>query len=436
MELRRTAVCHECLTLLRRPRSRHSAAPALLAPLHYQSSTRRPISAKAHNERLRSHGKAHTAPAVRFASPVLDSLFLAARSANYTVSSQDLHTLHTRIVDLTDSALQSEGGALPEEQRVLYVLEQLEALAQTLIDGPTAESLKHASGKASDSKRPTAESMSATSALLGSVNTRSFPAFITKASLLNLISEKAEHILRHPTIFITPAILKAYVHLQTFLHQPASLPDIFHLYAHKSTPTAQANKAEPTLTPTNPDQINAAIPPATALLALDSAIQCHDLSLALALITTTFRAPAFKKAKILRQGLIPASGLAIAPLAAYTLSTHFGAWQSTMDPGYATSVAFAGILTYVAAVSSIGYVAITTANDQMDRVTWAPGVPLWERWIREEERAALDQVAGAWGFAAVERRGEEEGGEWERLREFVGVGGMVLDRVELMEGME
>lgn len=84
----------------------------------------------------------------------------------------------------------------------------------------------------------------------------------------------------------------------------------------------------------------------------------------------------------------------------------------------------------------VGYVAITTANDQMDRVTWASGVPLWERWVREEERAAIDSVAGAWGFESVEKRGDEEGEEWESLRDWVGARGMVLDRVGLMEGME
>lgn len=93
-------------------------------------------------------------------------------------------------------------------------------------------------------------------------------------------------------------------------------------------------------------------------------------------------------------------------------------------------------MTYVAAVSSMGYIAITTANDQMDRVTWAQGVPLWERWVREEERRAADEVAGSWGFADRERRGDEEGTEWEALREWVGKRGMVLDAVELMEGME
>ena len=107
-----------------------------------------------------------------------------------------------------------------------------------------------------------------------------------------------------------------------------------------------------------------------------------------------------------------------------------------MDPEYATQIAFMGVSAYMFSVAGLAYVTVTTANDQMDRVTWAKGVPLWERWIREEERAALDRVAGKWGFHSFERRGEEEGEEWEDLREFVGLRGMVLDRVELMEGME
>jgi hypothetical protein len=36
----------------------------------------------------------------------------------------------------------------------------------------------------------------------------------------------------------------------------------------------------------------------------------------------------------------------------------------------------------------------------------------------------------------LEKRGEEEGVDWEDLREWVGRRGMVLDKVELMDGME
>lgn len=107
-----------------------------------------------------------------------------------------------------------------------------------------------------------------------------------------------------------------------------------------------------------------------------------------------------------------------------------------MDTTTATNLAFVGILSYVVFTATIGVVAVTTSNDQMNRVTWATGLPLRERWMREEERAAIDRVASAWGFKETERRGEEEGEEWDALREWIGQRGMVLDRVELMDGME
>ena len=99
-------------------------------------------------------------------------------------------------------------------------------------------------------------------------------------------------------------------------------------------------------------------------------------------------------------------------------------------------MAFVGIMTYIGATATMGIIAVTTANDQMERVTWATGTPLRERWIREEERMMLDLVASAWGFRESWKRGEEEGEEWANLRELVGLRGMVLDRVELLEGME
>jgi len=94
------------------------------------------------------------------------------------------------------------------------------------------------------------------------------------------------------------------------------------------------------------------------------------------------------------------------------------------------------MLTYVGCVGSIGFIALTTANDQMERVTWAKGMPLRERWLREEERAAIDKVAMSFGFSESEKRGDEEGPEWEEFKEWCGVRGMVVDAVELMDGME
>ncbi|KAK0863749.1 hypothetical protein LTR87_016060 [Friedmanniomyces endolithicus] len=388
---------------------------------------RRSISAKLHNERLRATTAAAQGPRKQ-AVRVLESLLVAARSA-HTVSAQDLNALHSRILDLANTALKPEGGKLPAEQRVLYVLEQLQALAKNLIDGQDLET--------AGTQRPTtSQGSSATSALLGSVNTRPYPSFISQASLLNLISEKAEEILRHPTIFITPALLKSYVDLQTLLHQPSSLPDIFDLYARKPIPSLSST-GNITYGIPSPSKINSAIPTPTANLALQSAIAAHNLSLCLDIITTSFSAPAYRRALIIRRAALPFAGLAVLPLAAYTASQAFATqFQTSMSPSYATGIAFAGIMAYTVHVSTIGYVAITTSNDQMDRVTWAQGVPLWERWVREEERAAVDALAGKWGFGVRNQRGEEGGEEWEVLREFVGLRGMELDRAELMDGME
>ena len=102
----------------------------------------------------------------------------------------------------------------------------------------------------------------------------------------------------------------------------------------------------------------------------------------------------------------------------------------------ARNMIFAGTLAYVGFTAMIGFVAITTSNDQMKRVTWATGLPLRERWLREEERALVDKLAIAWGFQDEFRRGEEEGQDWEALKEWAGLRGMIVDRVSLMEGME
>lgn len=171
-------------------------------------------------------------------------------------------------------------------------------------------------------------------------------------------------------------------------------------------------------------------------MALDVAISQKNLSLVLAIIDNTFCAPAFHRAKVVRKAGVPLGGLAVAPMACYALASLASTFQNTMDPSTATGIAFAASLAYVGGTSSIGILAITTANDQMERVTWLPGIPLRHRWLREEERAAMDKVAVAWGFKDPYMRGEEVGEEWESLREFIGMRGMILDKTELMEGME
>ncbi|KAM0702872.1 hypothetical protein Q7P35_010304 [Cladosporium inversicolor] len=417
MEFRRATTCNDCFGALRSvQKTSQWRCLAPLARTHTQrslSSRSKPASNAPTTQRQWSRQYATATASTSTSNP-----------ATPNPSPSDLNAIHKRVQELAGSVLRPQDSPVPSEQRILYVLEQLDSLAKSLVDAKTINAAsKHA--KHTDT---------ATSALLGSVNNRQAPASVTKATLLTLISQKAEEIVRHDHVFITPGVLKAYAELQALLHQPSSFPDVFYLYANKPVPTAASNTVS--FSSAAPDKINAAIDPKTANAALSAAITAHDLPLATDIIETTFCTPSFRKAKVLRQALVPIGGLALAPPAAYSLASVFGAWQPMLDQSQATWMAFAGIMTYISAVSMTGYVAITTANDQMDRVTWAQGVPLWERWVREDERAAVDRVAGAWGFKSLEKRGEEEGVDWEDLREWVGRRGMVLDKVELMDGME
>jgi hypothetical protein len=188
--------------------------------------------------------------------------------------------------------------------------------------------------------------------------------------------------------------------------------------------------------PATPNKASSAVPAGTASAALDAAIQAKILPLCLDIITNTVCTPAYYRSKIVRRALLPVTAFASAPVAAYAAAIQLSDWQETMSTDMARNIAFAGILSYVTFTGTIGYVALTTANDQMDRVTWAQGVPLGKRWLREDERAMLDKVSSAWGFRESWRKGEEQGPEWEALKELIGLKGMVLDKVELMEGME
>lgn len=251
---------------------------------------------------------------------------------------------------------------------------------------------------------------------------------------INLLSLLAEQFLSHPNVFITADSLSRYVRLQALISRPDSIPQIFDLYANKPRPTLEKGTVKHH--PARPTWPNAAIPKDAATVALTAALHVRNLPLALSIIITSFQQKAFKRAKSLRRALPPATGAALLPIALWTGATQFAALQTGMDAQQFQTIAFAGFATYLGAVGTIGYVAITSANDQMRRVTWAPGMPLSERWVREEERAAVDRVVCAWGFADKRRWGEEEGEDWAQLREWAGLQGMIVDATTLMEGMQ
>ena len=343
----------------------------------------------------------------------------------WTIFSADNAALIKKAQQIGDDILNSK--AIPDEDATLEALRVIESAAQQL--SYHAKSSSNGKGKADDN--------SAASSLLLLDSTKTSEAHPASISIaVDLLSTLAHKIITHPPVYITQPILNTYISVQSTLHRPQSFPDIFALYASKPTPIL--GSADPIRYKTsNPNAATQAIPTEIADKALDVAIQAKNMPLALDIIATTYTTPAFRRNKFIRKALPSLSlfGFGV-PLGALTLALQLPYLSNIPDPLTNVIIGFAGIITYTSAVGILGFVAITTRNDQMQRVTWVTGMPLRERWIREEERAAIDRVALAWGFKERERWGEEESPEWEELKEWAGRRGMWLDRVEFMDGME
>ncbi|KAG7134187.1 hypothetical protein HYQ45_007797 [Verticillium longisporum] len=258
------------------------------------------------------------------------------------------------------------------------------------------------------------------------------PALLREA--VNSVSESAYAIVAHPPVSITPEILDLYVHVQARLGRPETLPHVFELYASKPKPEVVAGAIK--YVEQNPKRADKAIEATTAETGLGVAIEAKNLDAALGVIECCYTSHAFRRQKLLKKAFLPGAVMGAAPFAAYALASVMSNFQNTVEASTATTLGFAAIMAYLSFTSTIGVVAKITSNDHMKRVTWAPGIPLHERWMREEERAGLDAVACAWGFREKWRHGEEGGVEWDSLREYLGLKGMILDRVEFMEGMQ
>ncbi|KZZ99087.1 hypothetical protein AAL_02638 [Moelleriella libera RCEF 2490] len=250
----------------------------------------------------------------------------------------------------------------------------------------------------------------------------------------NKISQAAYSIISHPNVEMKPEFLELYVHVQAQLGRPESLPSVLELYATKPKPVVRDGEITHIKQASN--AASRAIEESVASMALQTAIDARNLDASLGIIEAAYCVPAFKRQKLIRHGTAPAMGLATLPFGIVGLSTAYAAyWQNTMDISTATGIGIAGISGYLFVVGSLGVIAKLSNKDRMRRVTWAPGTPLRYRWLREDERAALDKVACAWGFKEPWRHGEETGPEWEGLREYMGYRQMLLDRVEFMDGM-
>ncbi|KAF2240463.1 hypothetical protein BU26DRAFT_442470 [Trematosphaeria pertusa] len=261
----------------------------------------------------------------------------------------------------------------------------------------------------------------------------SWPSSIDELPSPSYISSLARDLLKHPKVFISPNVLAAYIHLQRRLALPRAIPEILYLYANKPVP--ELGSSPPKFSKPSPKAAKQAVPADLAEEALTAAIEAKDLPLALDVVQMTYCTPAWRKHRILTKLGVPGTVAAITPLALYMIAQEMSVYSGFIDPWTFKMYAFAGLLTYVGCTGTLGFVALTTHNDHFDRVVWRPGMPLLDRYLREDERAALDRIACAWGFKETWRRGDEEGEEWEGLREWILLRGMVLDKPDLMEGM-
>ena len=325
---------------------------------------------------------------------------------------------------------------IPDEHLVLELLERCHRFANTLIfgrgDGQATSDVDNSSTPASslldlDESSPDSK-MTITSSTAGTMSM----AFRERSA--TTLTKVVFDLLRDPKIFITPMMLQLFVRTQALIAKPETIPEIFHLYATKPAPVPGSNPIK--YRQPSPRSPKNAIPLELSDAALDAAILQKDLPLALSVIETTVATPAYRRNKVLRKASGPLLALGVTPIGLYIGADAFAKWQNTFDADIATYMAMGGTLAYVGTLATIGFVAVTTSNDQMERVVWQPGMRLRDRWLREEERLYFDRVALAWGFKEKWRRGEEQGEDWEALREFCGRRGFVLDKTDLMEGME
>lgn len=250
----------------------------------------------------------------------------------------------------------------------------------------------------------------------------------------NKISQTAYNVIVHPNVELSADALESYVTIQSLLGRSESLPSILELYAHKPKPEVKDGVVR--YVSQNPNAASKAIEKGVADIALQTAIDAKNLDAALGITEAAFCVKAFKRQKLLKRGAPPAIALSTLPFGIVGLGAAYATyWQNTMDVTTAASLGVAGISGYFFVTGSLGLIAKLSHKDQMKRVTWLPGTPLRYRWMREEEREALDKIACAWGFRESWRYGEETGPDWEGLREYMGYRQMILDRVEFMEGM-
>jgi len=427
MRLPSRPVCQLCDFILQQPVNRRAfvSASSLKAP-----SIRRQ-AARSHAALPRTILRAFTTTARQLQA--LESVYNGSLSLSDRIAGlkAKLAEVEAQIRAIYDSP-KVEG-----EPAILRVLDELADVARQAIAIRSRQPLP--------AKAPIRQSSAGAilSGLSGDENVKSSPNSRTKSMSMSFsldalpspshITKLAEDFIKHEKVFISPNVLGLYIHLQRLLARPKAIPEALYLYANKPVPVE--GSSPPKFERPSPKSAKQAVPADLADEALTAAIEAKDITLALSVVDHTYRAPAWRRHRMITKMGLPSVLAALTPLGIYMIAQELSVYSGYIDPGTFKLYAFAGISTYVLCTSTLGFVALTTYNDHHDRVVWRPGVPLLDRYMREDERAALDRIACAWGFKELWKRGDEEGEEWEGLRQWVLLRGMVLDKPDLMPGM-
>ncbi|KAF1841022.1 uncharacterized protein K460DRAFT_371016 [Cucurbitaria berberidis CBS 394.84] len=423
MRVRTRPVCQLCDYILQQPTYRRAfvSASTLQAP----SIPRQPA---------RAHGVTPRVPSRSFTTTARKSRESDSRGDGGLQTSERVAALREELV-VVEGRIRAiyDSPKVETEAVVLEALDGLEHIAQQAIairarqPPPTKVPIRQSAAGAILSGLGNEESVSSQR------RTRSKQLGLDALPSPSYLSNLAEDLIKHEKVFVSPNVLAVYIHLQRLLARPKTIPEALYLYANKAVPVE--GSSPPKFSHPSPKAAKQAVPAELADQALTAAIDAKDLSLALDVVDQTYRTPAWRRHRMVTKMGLPALLAGISPLAMYMIAQELSVYSGYIDPWTFKMYAFAGLSTYVLCTGTLGFVALSTYNDSHDRVVWRPGVPLLDRYFREDERAALDRIACAWGFKELWKRGDEEGEEWEGLRQWILLRGMVLDKPDLMPGM-
>ena len=431
-------VCRSCqLKQLRTP-SRSLSRIALIEPSSRRKATRLTEPSKSSLRRYAAHAATASFPS-RLQKRTSNLPAATSTPTPKQPTARDPNPIQTLSSLRSDVSHITSANIVPDELSVAELLNRIYEFSNVIIFGqpevPTEAEIEQASTSTStvlDDLDDAGTSRNERS--VSHENTAGNMSLSFRKKAADTLCEMIYKLVSDPKVFISPEILGVYTRVQCLLGKPEYLPEIFHLYANKPHPVPNSSPIR--YKNSWPNAPKNAVPMDLADAALEAAIQKKDMPLAIAIIDTTVATKAYRRQKLIRKATLPALAVSSTPLIAYAGAKWLSTYQNVWDEDMAIYTTMAGSLAYIGTLSTIGYVAITTWNDQMQRVTWAIGTPMTQRWLREEERMYFDRIALAWGFQERWRRGEEQGEEWEGLREECGVRSMVLDRTELMDGME